>query len=75
MFRCMVDKINSNLIGRCWNLIIVIRVMFEPPESAPVVFHARFIVFNVTFSFLLFEHDQLSKGCVVSQQAYLLRWR
>ena len=52
---------------KCWNLIIAVGVTFGPPESVPVVFHARFIVFAVTFSFLLLEHDQLSKGRVVSQ--------
>ena len=75
MFWCMVDKMDSNLVGRCWNLIIAICVTFGQPESAPVVFHARFIVFAVTFSFLLLEHDQLSKGRIVSQQAYLLKLR
>ena len=49
----------------CWNLIIAVRVTFGPSESAPGVFYARFIVFAITFSFLL-EHDQLSKGRVVN---------
>ena len=53
----MVDETDPNLVGRCWNLIIAVRVTFGPPESAPVVFHACFIVFAVTFS----------KGRVVSQ--------
>ena len=52
---------------RCWNLIIAVRVTFGPPESAPVVFHACFIVFAVTFSFSLLENNQKSKGRVVSQ--------
>ena len=51
----------------CWNLIIAVRVTFGPPESAPVVFHACFIVFAATFSFFLLEHDQKGKGRVVSQ--------
>ena len=51
----------------CWNLIIAVRVTFGPPESAPVVFHACFIVFAVTFSFSLLEHNQKGKGRVVSQ--------
>ena len=51
----------------CWNLIIAVRVAFGPPESAPVVFHACFIVFAVTFSFPLLEHNQLGKRRVVSQ--------
>ena len=38
--------------------MIAVRVTFGPPESAPLVFHTRFIVFAVTFSFLLLEHDQ-----------------
>ena len=71
----MVDKTDPNLVGRCCNLIIAVRVTFGPPQSAPVVFHARFIVFTVTFSFLLLEHDQLSKGRVVSQKACFLRSR
>ena len=71
----MVDKTDPNLVGRCWNLIIAVGFTLEPPDSAPVVFQARCIVFAVTFSFLLFAHAQLSKGRVVSQQAYLLRSR
>ena len=55
--------------------MIAVRVTFGPPESAPLVFHAHFIVFAVTFSFLLLEHDQLTKERVVSQQTYLLRSR
>ena len=55
------------MVGRCWNLIITVGVTFGPPESAPVVFHARLIVFAVPFSFLLLEHDRLDKGRVVSQ--------
>ena len=63
----MVDETDPNLVGRCWNLIIAVRVTFGPPELAPVVFHACFIVFAVTFSFSLLEHDQKGKGRVVSQ--------
>ena len=71
----MVNKTHPNLVGRCWNLIFAVGITFGPPESASVVFHACCIVFAVTFSFLLLKHAQLSKGRVVSKQAYLLRSR
>ena len=55
--------------------MITVGCTFGPSVSAPVVFRARFVVFAVTFSFLLFEHAQLVKGRVVGQLAYLLRSR
>ena len=39
--------------------MIAFGVTFGPPESAPVVFHKRFVVFAVTFSFFYYQHALL----------------